>query len=123
MQDRHHTYESLHKEHHIWRKDLLISKKTLSELTVKVKHRIINSKSAEDKVVCKELESRLGLLLHEIENKLENLTDTDKVMSETQEKHNVVSQELFLLNSRMRAGLIEFDKGCDRVIKDIEGIS
>ena len=76
MQDLHHTYESLHKEHHIWRKDLLLTKGDLLQLLEKVQKHLDSSKRAEDSVICGELKSRLNLLLTEIENKLTNLTET-----------------------------------------------
>jgi hypothetical protein len=32
MQDTHHTYETIHQEHHAWRKYLLEERKKLTEL-------------------------------------------------------------------------------------------
>jgi hypothetical protein len=63
--------------------------------------------------------ARRSLLIMEVDNKLRSLTATDALMSHTDETHHVVSHELFLINSRMRAGLIEFDQGCERLRKDV----
>ena len=123
MQDTHHTYETIHQEHHAWRKYLIEERAKLEGVASTIeKHRAIND-SPEIQIICNELEARRGLLLTEIKNKLKNLTDTDALMSHTTETHHVVSSELFLINSRMRSGLLEFDKGCERLIKDIGTLS
>ena len=123
MMDTHHTYDSLHQEHHAWRKYLIEERAKLNDLASAIaKHREINE-NPEVRIICNELESRRNLLLTEIDNKLKNLTDTDALMSQTKETHHVVSSELFLINSRMRAGLLEFDKGCDRLLRDIGTLS
>lgn len=123
MQDTNHTYESLHQEHHAWRKYLITGRKELSDLqSVITKHRSIDER-AEVQIICNELEARRNLLLTEANNKLSSLTETDALMSKTNEQHHVVSQELFLINSRMRAGLLEFDAGCGRLQKDIDTLS
>ena len=119
MQDTHHTYETIHQEHHAWRKYLLEERKKLSELEPVIsKHRSLSEK-AEEKIICDELDSRRNLLITEVDNKLKSLTATDALMSHTDETHHVVSHELFLINSRMRAGLLEFDQGCERLRKDV----
>ncbi len=123
MQDTHHTYESLHQEHHAWRKYLIEERATLTNLSSTIElHRSINER-AEVQIICNELEARRSLLLTEADNKLKSLTETDALMSKTNEQHHVVSQELFLINSRMRAGLLEFDTGCGRLQKDIATLS
>lgn len=120
MQDTHHTYESIHQEHHAWRKYLLEERKKLSELEGVIEKQYSISDKPEEKIICNELDARRKLLVMEAENKLRNLTETDALMSHTNEKHHVVSHELFLINSRMRAGLLEFDQGCERLRKDIK---
>ncbi len=123
MIETHHTYEAIHQEHHAWRKYLLEERGKLNELAGTIEKHLSLSERPEEKIICNELESRRNLLLTEVENKLKSLTDTDALMSHTTEKHHVVSSELFLINSRMRAGLLEFDKGCERLVKDINTLS
>ena len=122
MEDLHHTYESLHKEHHAWRMYLIEKRGELADLTEKVSNHLENSERKEDAIICQELKSRGNLLLLEITNKLNHLTETDGLMSHTKEEHHVVSPDLFLINSRMRAGILEFDKGCERFIIDVKSL-
>lgn len=119
MPETHHTYESIHQEHHAWRKYLLEERKKLIELEGVITKYCGLTEKPEEKIICNELDARRKLLITEIENKLKSLTDTDALMSQTKEKHHVVSTELFLINSRMRAGLLEFDQGCERLRRDV----
>lgn len=123
MPENHHTYESIHQEHHAWRKYLLSQRKDLSELEARIKKCLDISDRPEDHIICNELESRRALLITEIDNKLKSLTETDALMSKTSDSHQLVSQELFLINSRMRAGLLEFDNGCNRLHRDVDTLS
>ena len=120
MQDTHHTYETIHQEHHAWRKYLLEERQKLTALESELERYRSMSEKPEEKIICNELDARRNLLLTEADNKLKSLTDTDALMSQTNEKNHVVSHELFLINSRMRAGLLEFDQGCERLRKDMK---
>lgn len=119
MQDTHHTYESLHQEHHAWRRYLIGQKQELQELSQNIARHLEFCEHEEDKIICNELDARRNLLITEIDNKLRSLTATDALMSRTGDTHHVVSQQLFLINSRMRAGLLEFDQGCSRLKRDV----
>lgn len=123
MEDLHHTYESLHKEHHAWRKYLLETRAKLNYYLEKVNAYLEGAEKDEELIICRELISRHNLLTQEVENKLSSLTDIDGLMSHTGGTHHVVSSELFLLNSRMRAGILEFDKGCDRFKIDVKSLA
>ena len=120
MEDMTHSYESLHKEHHAWRKYLLEIRAKLNHRVEQVIEHQNNAQKQEVIVICKELVSRHQLFSQEVENKLNSLTDIDGLMSQTKETHHIVSSELFLLNSRMRAGILEFDKGCERFRDDVK---
>lgn len=122
MEDLHHTYDSLHKEHHAWRKYLIEMRAKLNHYHEKVDAHLQNSTKSEAKFICNELKSRYGLLSQEIENKLSSLSEIDGLMSKTKEAHHLVSSELFLINSRMRAGILEFDNGCNRFKVDVKSL-
>ncbi|MCT4625082.1 MAG: hypothetical protein N4A46_15770 [Schleiferiaceae bacterium] len=111
MQDLHHTYESLHKEHHAWRKDLITVRNDLNMLSEK----ITKAKTSKD---VGDLESKLKWHHEEVSKRLENLTQADMLMNENKDKNHVVSQKLFAINSKMRQDLIKFDTEFEK-FKDV----
>jgi chromosome segregation ATPase len=116
MKDLHHTYASVHNEHHAWRKDLLNTKSHLASLAEQLK----SESAAFGQEHIDSLGGKLKNHFSAIENKLSSLTQADKLMNESKDKNSVISQELFALNSKLRQEIIFFDKEVDQLTRNFE---